>query len=58
MNAGDDEWGEQPLMDVAWANRRLGSRSLIDQIMVSADRFVAGAPQHDDMTLIVLRAMS
>jgi len=25
--------------------------------MTSADRFVGGAPQHDDMTLIVVRAI-
>jgi hypothetical protein len=23
--------------------------------MIAADRFVAGAPQHDDMTLLVVR---
>jgi phosphoserine phosphatase RsbU/P len=58
MNAGEDEWGEEPLMDLAWVNRTLEARALIDQIMVSADGFVAGAPQRDDMTLVVLRAMS
>jgi phosphoserine phosphatase RsbU/P len=28
---------------------------LIERIMTAADAFVAGAPQHDDMTLVVLR---
>jgi serine phosphatase RsbU (regulator of sigma subunit) len=29
-----------------------------ERLMTSADRFVSGAPQHDDMTLIVVRADS
>jgi serine phosphatase RsbU (regulator of sigma subunit) len=31
---------------------------LIAQIMAAADAFAAGAPQHDDMTLVVVRACS
>jgi phosphoserine phosphatase RsbU/P len=34
------------------------ARTLIDQLMTSADAFAAGTPQHDDMTLLVLRAIS
>jgi serine phosphatase RsbU (regulator of sigma subunit) len=30
-------------------------RAIIGQIMTSTDVFVAGPPQYDDMTLIVLR---
>ena len=33
----------------------LAARELIDRIMKSADEFVAGAPQHDDMTVVVVR---
>jgi sigma-B regulation protein RsbU (phosphoserine phosphatase) len=56
MNASDDEWGEERLMDAVRANRMLPARALIDRLMVSADAFVGGAPQHDDMTLVVVRA--
>jgi phosphoserine phosphatase RsbU/P len=28
---------------------------LIDCVLEAADRFTAGAPQHDDMTLLVAR---
>jgi sigma-B regulation protein RsbU (phosphoserine phosphatase) len=55
MNAHDDEWGEERLMDVVRANPTVAARSLIDRVMTSADAFVGGAPQHDDMTLVVVR---
>jgi serine phosphatase RsbU (regulator of sigma subunit) len=35
----------------------VAARALIDQLVASADAFVAGAPQHDDMALIVVRAV-
>ena len=56
MNAADEEWGEERLMDAVGPNRGLTARALIDRLMTSADVFVAGAPQHDDMTLVVVRA--
>jgi serine phosphatase RsbU (regulator of sigma subunit) len=33
----------------------LNAVELIDHVMVACDAFVAGAPQHDDMTLVVAR---
>jgi sigma-B regulation protein RsbU (phosphoserine phosphatase) len=55
MNTHDDEWGEERLMDVVRTNRTVAARALIDRVMTSADAFVGGAPQHDDMTLVVVR---
>ena len=55
MNARDEEWGEERLMNAVAAHRMAPARALIDCLMTSADGFVAGAPQHDDMTLIVVR---
>jgi serine phosphatase RsbU (regulator of sigma subunit) len=57
MNAADEEWGEERLTEAVRPNRAISSRALIDRLMTSADRFVAGAPQHDDMTLVVVRAI-
>jgi sigma-B regulation protein RsbU (phosphoserine phosphatase) len=57
MNAADEEWGEERLKNAALANQGVAAWSLIDRLMASADSFVAGAPQHDDMTLIVLRVI-
>jgi phosphoserine phosphatase RsbU/P len=57
MNAAGDEWGEAGLMQVIEARRELCSRELIDLILGAADHFAAGAPQHDDMTLVAIRVM-
>ena len=57
MNAADEEWGEERLTEGVRPKRSLPAQELIDHIMMSADDFVAGAPQHDDMTLVVVRAM-
>jgi sigma-B regulation protein RsbU (phosphoserine phosphatase) len=55
MNAADEEWGEERLADTVLACAGLAARAAIVRIMDAADAFVAGAPQHDDMTLIVVR---
>ncbi|HMG03456.1 MAG TPA: SpoIIE family protein phosphatase [Edaphobacter sp.] len=59
MNAAEDEWGEERMVAAARAllDRLEGatSRQLIQDILKAADQFTGGAPQHDDMTLLVGR---
>jgi phosphoserine phosphatase RsbU/P len=55
MNHADDEWGEERLIDVVRAMRAAPARAILEHVVKSADVFVAGAPQYDDMTLIVAR---
>ena len=55
MNTAGDEWGEERLTELVEANRALPVHALIDRIMRGADEFVAGASQHDDMTLATMR---
>jgi phosphoserine phosphatase RsbU/P len=50
MNDADAEWGEERLVEAA---RAAPAKAILDHIVRSADGFVAGAPQYDDMTLIV-----
>ena len=57
MNAADEEWGERRLIEAIRSHRGLPPGALIERIMASADAFVAGAPQHDDMTVVVVRAL-
>ena len=57
MNAANEEWGEERFMAAIEAARVMPARTLIDRLMVAADAFVAGAPQHDDMTLLIVRAL-
>ncbi len=55
MNAVDDEWGEERLMDAVNACKQRPAIEMIDCLMRDADAFVAGAPQHDDMTIMVVK---
>jgi sigma-B regulation protein RsbU (phosphoserine phosphatase) len=57
MNAADEEWGEERLLETIGSSP-LPPAPLIDSILQAADRFVAGAPQHDDMTLVVLQRLA
>ncbi len=57
MNPQDEEWGEESLVAVAQAARASSPEVIIAALMAGADAFAAGAPQHDDMTLIVLKVV-
>ena len=57
QNAADEEWGEGRLIEAVRSHRGLSAGALIERIMESADTFVAGAPQYDDMTIVVVRAV-
>ena len=57
INAVDEEWGEERFMDAVRPNRAVSARTLIDRLTTAAHRSAAGAPQHDDMTLLVVRAI-
>jgi len=56
MNAVEDEWGEEQLIQTVKSCLGLPPAEIIACIMRTADTFVAGAKQNDDMTLIVLCA--
>lgn len=55
MNAGSEEWGEERLIGCAKTSHGLPALEAMSRILASAEAFAAGAPQHDDMTLVVLR---
>jgi len=55
MNHDDEEWGEARLAAAAGAAFPCGAQTLIDRLFVAADAFAAGAVQHDDMTVVVVR---
>lgn len=56
MNNADEEWGEKALIEIVKTCSGLSPSETISRIMQAADTFVAGAKQHDDMTLVALRA--
>jgi len=58
MNHNEEEWGEDRM--IATAQQLLNrqncthtAQQLLDCILIAADKFTSGAPQHDDMTLLV-----
>jgi serine phosphatase RsbU (regulator of sigma subunit)/dihydrofolate reductase len=55
MNGAEDEWGEDRMLAEAKAHADLNAANLLQRLFCAADQFAAGAPQHDDMTLIVLQ---
>ncbi len=58
MNTQEEEWGEEALIACAKTCCGLSAREVLDQLMSAAIAFAAGAPQHDDMTLVVLRVVA
>ena len=57
MNHNLEEWGEERLADSVRTCKACAAPQLISHIMADADAFAAGAPQHDDMTLVVVRIL-
>jgi sigma-B regulation protein RsbU (phosphoserine phosphatase) len=57
MNTADEEWGEERLAQALRAAAALPAAQAVERLIAEADAFAAGAPQHDDMTLLVVRAL-
>ena len=58
MTAEDEEWGEERMIGAAEAllaepDCTRTAQQLMECLLAQADGFTAGAPQHDDMTLVV-----
>ena len=58
MNAHDEEWGEDRLIEFARTCHGASAFEVMTRILSAAEAFAAGAPQHDDMTLVVLRVLA
>jgi phosphoserine phosphatase RsbU/P len=54
MSSADEEWGEERL-EVAVRQTVGDAGSIVKQVFQAVDAFTAGAPQHDDMTLLVMK---
>ncbi len=55
MNADSDLFGETRLAALVAEHGHLPAEELRERILREVDAFVAGAPQHDDMTMIVIK---
>lgn len=56
-NTLQQEYGEDRFITMLHSGVMLTPTVLLDSIMVDLDRFVGGAPQHDDVTCVLLRAI-
>jgi sigma-B regulation protein RsbU (phosphoserine phosphatase) len=57
MNAAEEEWGECPFIQSLSEANDSDPAAIIKAVFSAADAFAAGAPQHDDMTLVVFRLL-
>jgi sigma-B regulation protein RsbU (phosphoserine phosphatase) len=56
-NPAEEEWGEEALIESARRASHLAPVEAIAGILRDADAFAGGAPQHDDMTLVLARVL-
>ncbi len=55
MSAADEEWGEEAMMLAAEEASGGTAEDIVRAIFDAADRFTGKAPQHDDMTVLVMK---
>lgn len=55
MTLEDEEWGEDRLIEAADCCWDKSAEDILDHLFRDADAFTRGAPQHDDMTMLVLK---
>jgi phosphoserine phosphatase RsbU/P len=54
-NNAQEEYGEIRFMTMLNAGVMLSPQMMLNSIMVDLDRFAGGAPQHDDVTCMLLK---
>jgi hypothetical protein len=55
-NTAGEEYGEQRLLFVVQSGAQLAPQQLLGNLSADLDRFVAGAPQHDDITCMLVKS--
>lgn len=56
-NAKDEEFGEERLASIVSTNHHLSASALTQVILSRVHDFVGRATQHDDITLVLLKAL-
>jgi sigma-B regulation protein RsbU (phosphoserine phosphatase) len=57
MTAEDEEWGETRMLEAVPRGANALAAEVLEKVFRAADEFTAGAEQHDDMTLLVMKIM-
>ncbi|HEX4808953.1 MAG TPA: SpoIIE family protein phosphatase [Bryobacteraceae bacterium] len=58
MNNAEEEWGEERMIPALRSCATLTATEIVPSMMRDADLFVNGAPQHDDMTMVVMKLLA
>ena len=58
MDPDDEEWGEDRLIETARLAGTSTAQQILESVFRAATEHAGTAPQHDDMTLVVLRAFA
>jgi len=57
-NVQDEMWDEAQYLALLQRSAHLGARGILDALVTGADAFAGEAEQADDMTVVVLKAVS
>jgi sigma-B regulation protein RsbU (phosphoserine phosphatase) len=57
FNEKEEEFGEGNLCRVILAHRDLAAADLVDTVINEVQQYAAGLPQHDDITLVIIRRL-
>ena len=55
MNAHYEEWGSQRIVEAAQDVAQLSAQAIVSRLIKGADQFTTGAPQNDDLTMVVVK---
>jgi sigma-B regulation protein RsbU (phosphoserine phosphatase) len=55
MTAEDEEWGETRMLEAVPRLPTASAAEVLEKVFRAADEFTAGAEQHDDMTLLIMK---
>jgi sigma-B regulation protein RsbU (phosphoserine phosphatase) len=55
LNLSEQEWGEERMVKAARTHLLQDASTILRHIVQEADRFASAAPQHDDMTLLLMK---
>jgi sigma-B regulation protein RsbU (phosphoserine phosphatase) len=58
MTAEDEEWGEERMLEAMPRRPSASASEVMEKVFRAADEFTAGAEQHDDMTLLVMKLIN
>ncbi len=55
MTIEEEEWGEERMIEAIRTVRERSADEILEAVFQAADEFTAGAPQNDDMTLLIMK---